>query len=35
MFMIVDTTPDNVLRFITKKCIEVFDQSRGSYNTMK
>ena len=27
--------PDKVFRFITKKWIEVHDQSRGSYNTNK
>ena len=35
MFMILDTTPDNVLRFITKKYIEAFDQSGRSYNAIK
>ena len=29
---LLDTTSDNVPRFITKKWIEVRDQSRGSYN---
>ena len=31
----LDTTSDNMLRFITKKWIEVHDQSGGSYNTNK
>ena len=29
---LLDTTSDNVPRFITKKWIEVYDQSGGSYN---
>ena len=32
---LLDTTSDNVPRFITKKWIEVHDQSGGSYNTNK
>ena len=31
----LDTTSDNMPRFITKKWIEVHDQSGGSYNTNK
>ena len=27
--------PNKVPRFITKKCIEIFYQSRGTYNTNK
>ena len=27
---LLDATPDNVPRFITKKCIEVHDQSRSA-----
>ena len=32
---LLDTTPDNVPRFITRKQIEVHDQSGGSYDTNK
>ena len=30
---LLDTTPDNVPRFITRKQIEVHNQSGGSYDT--
>ena len=32
---LLDTTSDSVTRFITKKWIEVHDQSGGSYNINK
>ena len=32
---LLDTTSDNVPRFITKKWIEAHDQSGGSYNINK
>ena len=32
---LLDTTYDNVSIFITKKWVEVYDQSWGSYNTYK
>ena len=32
---LLDTTFDNVPRFITEKWVEVYDQSGGSYNTYK
>ena len=32
---LLDTTSDNVPRFITKKWFEVYDQSEGSCNTYK
>ena len=32
---LIDRTSDNVARFITKKGIEIHDQSRGSYNINK
>ena len=32
---LVETTSDNVSRFITKKWVEVYDQSGWSYNTYK
>ena len=31
----LDTTSDNVPRFNTKKWIEVYDQSGGTYSTNK
>ena len=32
---LLDTTSDNVPGFITKRCIETYDQSEGSYNINK
>ena len=32
---LLDTTSDSVPRFITKKCVEVYDQSRVSSNAYK
>ena len=32
---LLGNTPDKVSRFITKKWIDVFDQSGGTYNTNK
>ena len=32
---LLDTTSDNVTRFIAKKCMEDHDQSGGSYNINK